>query len=212
MNAFARMRKAFSRYGWRFPFMAAHYAMSPLAGLPRRGRAFRLRILNKASIGNRTVIEAGVRFTPRSTVTIGSSVFIGRNCTFETVASDEASVTIGDRTWISLGCLVQATSHLTVGRDVLIGEYVSIRDTQHQFARTDVPMKSQGDTVGKVTIEDDVWIGRGVLILGRPEGIVIGRGAIIAANSIVHNSVPEYTIWGGVPGRQIGCRSESTDS
>ncbi len=206
-----RLKKALFRYQWRFPFIAAHWALAPLGRVPRIYRIMRLAILNKASIGRGTVIEQGVRFTPRSTVSMGSRVFIGKNCTFEIVASDEASVAIGDRTWVSLGCLIQANSHLSIGRNVLIGEYVSIRDTQHQFAKTDVPMKDQGDTVGKVTIENDVWIGRGSLILGRPEGIVIGHGSIIAANSVIHRSIPPYTIWGGVPGRQIAQKKDKRE-
>ena len=209
MDAFARFRRAVLRYGWRFPFVAAHYVVSPLGAVAIGTRIVRLRLLNKCAIGSGVVIEHGVRITPRSEMNIGSGAFIGRNCTLAIVPSNEASVTIGENSWISVGCLIQASSHLVIGQDVLIGEYVSIRDTQHQFATRHVPRREQGDTIGKVTIEDDVWVGRGALILGRPEGVVIGRGAVIAANSVIHRSVPEYTIWGGAPGRQIGCRPEA---
>ncbi len=34
-------------------------------------------------------------------------------------------------------------------------------------------------------------------------GVTIGEGALIAAGSIVTCSVPAYTVWGGVPARQI---------
>jgi carbonic anhydrase/acetyltransferase-like protein (isoleucine patch superfamily) len=52
----------------------------------------------------------------------------------------------------------------------------------------------------KVEIGNDVWIGTNVVITG---GVKIGDGAIIAANSVVTKSVPDYTIVGGVPARFI---------
>lgn len=45
---------------------------------------------------------------------------------------------------------------------------------------------------GPIIIHDDVWIGRNSLILS---GINIGRGAIIAAGSVVSKDVPPYAIY-----------------
>ena len=45
-------------------------------------------------------------------------------------------------------------------------------------------------------IEEDVWIGSNSVILS---GVRIGRGAVIAAGSIVNKDVPPYAIVGGVP-------------
>lgn len=47
---------------------------------------------------------------------------------------------------------------------------------------------------GPIIVEDDVWIGYGVLILS---GVRIGKGAVIAAGSIVSKDVPPYAIWIG---------------
>ena len=47
-----------------------------------------------------------------------------------------------------------------------------------------------------VTIEDNVWLGNNVIILG---GVTIGEGAIIQAGSVVCTDVPECTIAGGHP-------------
>lgn len=49
-------------------------------------------------------------------------------------------------------------------------------------------------TKGPIIVEDDVWIGCGALILS---GVTIGKGAIIAAGSIVTKDVPPYAIWAG---------------
>ncbi len=40
-----------------------------------------------------------------------------------------------------------------------------------------------------VIVENDCWIGAGVIIL---DGVYIGRGCVIAAGSVVNKSIPAY--------------------
>jgi len=47
-----------------------------------------------------------------------------------------------------------------------------------------------------VTIEDFVWLGNNVIVLG---GVRIGEGAIIQAGSVVCKDIPPYGIAGGHP-------------
>ena len=60
----------------------------------------------------------------------------------------------------------------------------------------------------KILIGNDVWIGRGcILKSGNPEKpLVIGDGAIIAADSVVVKNVPPYAIVGGNPAKIIKFR------
>jgi len=62
------------------------------------------------------------------------------------------------------------------------------------------------DTIenGKLEIEDDVWLGHNSVIL--PSVNKIGRGAVIAAGSIVTKNVPSYSIVGGNPAKVIKYR------
>ncbi len=53
---------------------------------------------------------------------------------------------------------------------------------------------------GPIVIEDNVWIGERVCILS---GVNIGKGAIIAANSVVTHDVPEYCVAAGSPAKVI---------
>lgn len=43
-------------------------------------------------------------------------------------------------------------------------------------------------------LEDDVWIGYGAMILS---GVRIGKGAVIAAGSVISKDVPPYAVVGG---------------
>lgn len=56
-----------------------------------------------------------------------------------------------------------------------------------------------------VVISDDVWVGANVTIL---KGVAVGRGAIIAAGSVVTKNVPPYSIVAGVPGKVVKFRWE----
>lgn len=55
----------------------------------------------------------------------------------------------------------------------------------------------------KVIIEDDVWIGHGSIVLTPAR---IGRGAVVAAGSVVTKDVPSYAIVAGVPAHVIKMR------
>ena len=51
-----------------------------------------------------------------------------------------------------------------------------------------------------MVIEDNVWIGEKASIM---PGVHIGKGAIIAANSVVTHDVPAYAVVAGIPAKVI---------
>lgn len=99
---------------------------------------------------------------------------------------------------------------------LLIGNFVSIAENvlfilggNHNISGiTTYPMWSKAiessnidaSSKGVIEIQDDVWIGTNSIILS---GISIGRGAIIAAGSVVTKNVGEYEIVGGNPARLL---------
>jgi acetyltransferase-like isoleucine patch superfamily enzyme len=106
---------------------------------------------------------------------------------------------VGDRCWIADYSLLQARQKISIGSDVLIGEFTSIRDSTHEYAISKEAPRNQGDRLGWIVIQDGAWIGRGCLIQGHPDGLTIGSGAIVGANSVVTKSIPPREVWGGVP-------------
>lgn len=60
-------------------------------------------------------------------------------------------------------------------------------------------------TKGAIIINDDVWIGLNAIILS---GVCIGKGAVIAAGSVITKDVPAYSIAAGNPAKIVKYRFE----
>lgn len=74
----------------------------------------------------------------------------------------------------------------------------------HNFQGTKIPY-DETYIVKEVTIEDNVWLGHGVIILG---GVNIGEGAIIQAGAVVVKDIPKLGIAGGSPAKVFKYRDE----
>jgi virginiamycin A acetyltransferase len=128
-------------------------------------------------------------------------------------------VTVGKMTYGNLN--IETYGH--PNENLIIGNYVSIAHKvvfilsgNHQINTiTPYPLftnlikiapELDSQTKGPIIIEDDVWIGYGSTILS---GVRIGKGAIIAAGSIVTKDAPSYSIIGGNPARIIKYRFSS---
>jgi maltose O-acetyltransferase len=113
-------------------------------------------------------------------------------------------IELGDDSSLGIDCMIPYD--LKVGKDVMMGPDVIIVGENHQFERSDIPMRLQGyKKYPPVRIEDDVWIGARVLIM---PGIKIGKGAIIGAGSVVTKDIPPYAICAGNPVRVIKYRGD----
>ncbi|MNH37796.1 Galactoside O-acetyltransferase [compost metagenome] len=63
------------------------------------------------------------------------------------------------------------------------------------------PVDSEDRSQSKdITISDNVWIGRGAVIL---PGVTIGENSVIAAGSIVTRDIPPNVLAGGTPAKVI---------
>lgn len=66
-------------------------------------------------------------------------------------------------------------------------------------AKEKVPSATTQGDLG-VSIGNDVWIGRGAMIMS---GITVGDGAVIAARAVVTKNVAPYAVVGGVPAKVV---------
>lgn len=140
----------------------------------------------------------------------GTRIVVGAQCRIYDFVVMRAvggagDIVLGAHCYINAHCVLYSGNGIVLGDYVLVGPNTSIVPANHAFERVDMPMRHQGfmPSRGGVSIADDVWIGANCAIL---DGARIGRGAVIAAGSVVRGEVGAFEIWGGVPARRLGRR------
>jgi acetyltransferase-like isoleucine patch superfamily enzyme len=105
--------------------------------------------------------------------------------------SERGSLIIGDSVLVNDGVHIEARLRVEIGSDCKIAHNVAIMDTN--FHQVD-----EGDDIrcDEVVIEDNVWIGRGAIIL---PGVTIGRNSVIAAGAVVTHDIPPNSLATGNP-------------
>lgn len=145
-----------------------------------------------------TTFAAGARLSPMGSFSYSNSSFpsdmsVGRYCS---IANNVAL--FGDRhplEWIT-------TSSITY--DFGDQGYPSFRSAHNDFNDGDFELLEPEDKLlPPPRIEDDVWIGRNVLLA---RNISIGTGSVIAAGAVVTKDVPPFSVVGGVPAKVIRMR------
>lgn len=127
---------------------------------------------------------------------IGKKTAINRNVEFKS----PRGITIGSYTTINSNSIIDGRGELSIGDCVDIATEVNIWTLQHDY--NDPSYTAYGKSV---VIEDYVWIASRATIL---PGVTVGRGAVIAAGSIVTKDVPPLTVVAGVPAKIIGRRND----
>jgi acetyltransferase-like isoleucine patch superfamily enzyme len=110
-----------------------------------------------------------------------------------------AKIIIGNNVGIS-GCTIKAMEFVKIGNNVLIGSGALICDNDSHPLLPEDRCDYTKTKHKPIIIEDDVFIGARAII---NKGITIGRGAIVAAGSVVSRNVPPFSIVGGNPAKLI---------
>src|SRR5205085_7157727 len=106
---------------------------------------------------------------------------------------------------INSGTVIYTGNGVSIGDHVAIAANCTFAPVNHEVRRRDELIMRQGfaPSRGGITIEEDVWIGAGCVIL---DGARVRRGCVIGAGSIVRGELEPYTIYAGHPLRKIGVR------
>lgn len=121
------------------------------------------------------------------------SPHIGRHVNIEKGAYVLCDTVVGDYSGIGINC--EVCPGLVIGKNVMMGPECIFYSTKHKFNPKTRHFEGYTD-IEPVIIEDDVWLGRRVIVTG---GVRIGRGAIIGAGSVVTKDIPPYTMAAGNP-------------
>lgn len=109
---------------------------------------------------------------------IGRDVYIGEDIIIIDELGDKGLLRVGNRVAIAERVTFVISSNPNLSR---ITPYVPVAH-------------------GPITVEDDAWIGTGVIIM---PNLTIGEGSVIGAGSVVTKNIPAFTIVAGVPARGI---------
>jgi len=91
-----------------------------------------------------------------------------------------------------------------IGDDTIVGNFVSFHSENHNYDRSDVPIRLQGVNHSGINVGSNCWIGAKSTIL---DGAVIHNGCIIAAGAVVRAGVYAANgIYGGVPAKLLKMR------
>lgn len=118
--------------------------------------------------------------------------------------TEKSKLMIGSGTYIGEHNNIRAAAgSIFIGKNCLISQQVSIISSDHGINKEELIKTQLWIKKGDIVIEDDVWIGCASQILS---GVRIGKGAVIAAGSLVNKDVPSYAIVAGVPAKVIKYR------
>lgn len=118
------------------------------------------------------------------------------------------ALSIGDGVCLNYHVLIDpCDGFISIGNNVLIGPNCVLRAADHNFSDLTRPIRSQGHIGGRITIEDDCWLGANVVVL---RNVTIGRGSVIAAGAVVNRDIPPLSIATGVPARLVATRRQQT--
>lgn len=161
------------------------------------------------AFGQRSFLGLNTVYIGEQYIRIGDDFILGSNSrlTAWDTYNDQhftPEIVIGDNCNIGQQAHITAINRIVIGNNVLMGTKVLITDNSHgTFAADELdiaPYNRPLYSKGAVIIDDNVWIGEKASIM---PGVHIGKGAIVAANSVVTHDVPPYSMVAGVPAKVI---------
>jgi len=183
-----------------------------------------------ASCGKGCLFASGVTVRQPGHIHLGHSVVISEGCVLDgrhtekkqvivlgdnvmlsnavMLSCKNGTIAIGDNTGINAFSIIQSTSDCPVhiGKDCILGQRVLvIGGGSYNMDRLDIPLRRQGiKNDGGIHIEDNVWLGANVSVLG---GVTMGSGSVAATGAVVTRSVEENSVNMGIPARTVRSRT-----
>jgi galactoside O-acetyltransferase len=149
--------------------------------------------------GNVTIAKnVDIRLRSNCKLDIGDFSYIGEGSLLD--CEKGGKIEIGRNVVLFKYVFIVARDSIKIGDNCLIAEFSSIRDSDHSFANTKIPIIHQGFNSAGIFISENVWIGKGVAVL---KGVKIGEHTVIGANSVVTKNIPSMSTAVGVPAKAI---------
>jgi maltose O-acetyltransferase len=103
---------------------------------------------------------------------------------------------IGTNVYIATGCWLHAWGGIIIEDEVQLGPYAILVTGDH--TRELGSYRYGPSVLAPIHLCRGSWVAAHATVA---KGVTVGRGALIAANSVATRDIPEYSVAGGVPAR-----------
>lgn len=107
-------------------------------------------------------------------------------------------VTIGDNVWIGDNAELYTLDEIRIGNDCVVSQRSYLCTGSHDARATSFDLITK-----PIILEDQSWVASECFVM---PGVTIGRGAVVAARSLVTRSVNPGTVVAGSPAKFVGRR------
>jgi lipopolysaccharide O-acetyltransferase len=153
------------------------------------------------------MIRFPIELRGKKYIDFGRNLTTGVGCRFEVFSENEKLLHFGDNVQVNDYVHICAMEKVSIGNNVLMASHIYISDNSHGKYKGEqdeafplIPPIKRDYYKSPVIIEDNAWIGEGVVIL---PGVRIGKSSIVGANSVVTKNIPDYSIAAGNPAKVI---------
>lgn len=124
----------------------------------------------------------------------GKKLGLGRDLTFY----NPSNISIGENVYISIGNWFNAPANIIIEDEVMFGPKSVITSSNH--TKHNGSYRYGKPQISPIQIGKGSWVSANCTITA---GSNIGKGCLIASNSVVRGVVPDNSLYGGVPGKVI---------
>lgn len=163
-----------------------------------------------AHFGKNSIIKPILNSSNEKYISIGDNVNIGSFCRI-TVSTEFGGVIcnsnndirlkIGNNVDIGNNSFISVNNDIEIGNNIIMSSYIFISDHDHGFLDINKTLHQQPlSEGGYVKIGDNVFLGVKSSVL---KNVTIGERCVVAANAVVVEDIPPFSIVAGNPAKII---------
>lgn len=168
-------------------------------------------VFTKIFFSGSRIIRLPIDVRNKRFIDFGKKLTTGFGCRLEACPPDKSlnikTLVFGDSVQMNDYVHITAMESVKIGNNVLMASKIYISDCSHgSYAGDTNDCNPKSIPIDRplfskpVIIEDNVWLGEFVSVL---PGVIIGKGSIIGANSVVSKNIPPNVIAVGIPAKPI---------
>lgn len=108
------------------------------------------------------------------------------------------NLSVGNNTYLAPNVVINAIAPISIQDEVMVGFNSVLVSGNH--TRSGNSFRYGPSKMAPIDIQSGAWVGANCTIL---PGAKVGRCSVLAANSALNASTPDFSVYGGVPARLI---------